>query len=551
VAVGCWNETAPGTWPCILAKKEGIEVQRRSWKSLPIVIAALLAFASALVAPAGARAGGDEQLSRQQRRVLEQYAADTWQSFVAMVDPNTGLPSDNVSATRVRAAYTSPTNIGTYIWSTLAARDLQIIKPKEARDRIGKVLDTLAGLERHAGSGQFYNWYNPATGAKLTVWPVDGGTVYPFLSSVDNGWLAAALIMVKNAVPQLRGKAGAILNTMDFSCYYDPNARGPDFGAGLLRGGFWDTSPPPGSWPTGNYCGKGPDVYYTGHHYGTLNTEPRIASYIAITRNGVPPEHYFAMWRTFPPTCDWGWPETNPTGAWRSYLGLDVYEGHYTYRDLQIVPTWGGSMFEALMVPLLVPEEQWGRQSWGVNHPLYVRAQIEHGLEEADYGYWGFSPSNNPDGGYREYGVDPLGMDTNGYTSDQERTTVDYGFRDPSGTGYCPGREPQPLPAGYGRGVVTPHASFLALRYAPAAALKNLASLKRDFDAYSWGGFYDAIEVKTGTVSKYYLALDQGMVMAAIGNALRNDRLRDYFSKGAIEDTIRPLLRMEEFTAGE
>ena len=74
--------------------------------------------------------------------------------------------------------------------------------------------------------------------------------------------------------------------------------------------------------------------------------------------------------------------------------------------------------------------------------------------------------------------VDPIGMDRPGYTSDQERTSVDYGFEDPSGTGYCPDREPLPPPAGYGRGVVTPHASFLALRYAPAAALENLANLE-------------------------------------------------------------------------
>jgi Protein of unknown function (DUF3131) len=122
-----------------------------------------------------------------------------------MVDERTGLPSDNISADRVRSAYTSPTNIGAYIWSTLAARDLQLIKPNEARERIGKTLQTLARLERHAGSGQFYNWYDPATGAKLMVWPVDGSPVYPFLSSVDNGWLASALIMVANSVPQLRG----------------------------------------------------------------------------------------------------------------------------------------------------------------------------------------------------------------------------------------------------------------------------------------------------------------------------------------------------------
>ncbi len=413
---------------------------KRKARTIILLVILLRAQRWARLLPASAHgARRRRRLSAQQRRVLKQYAADTWKSFVAMVDENTGLASDNVAADRTRAAYTSPTNIGTYIWSTLAARDLEIISAREARQRIGKTLATLATLERHDDSGQFYNWYNPATGAKLTTWPADGGTVYPFLSSVDNGWLAAALIMVTNAVPQLRGQAQELIDSMNFSCYYDP-------AAGLLRGGFWDTSPPPGTWPTGNYCGMGADVYYTGHHYGTLNTEPRIASYIAIAKDGVPPTHYFKMWRTFPNTCDWGWPETSPVGVTRTYLGVDVFEGHYSYRGMNIVPTWGGSMFEALMVPLLVPEEQWGRKSWGVNHPLYVQAQIEHGLKEAKYGYWGFSPSNNPDGGYREYGVDAIGMEPNGYTSDQERTLTDAGFRDPSGTGYCPGREPQPAP---------------------------------------------------------------------------------------------------------
>ena len=194
------------------------------------------------------------------------------------------------------------------------------------------------------------------------------------------------------------------------------------------------------------------------------------------------------------------------------------------------------------MVPLFVPEEEWGPRNWGINHPLYVQAQIEHGLEEAEYGYWGFSPSNNPAGGYREYGVDPIGLNPDGYASDQERTLVDYGFE-----GCRPG---QPPPTEYGQGVVTPHASFLALEFAPDEALANLANLREDFDAYGWGGFYDSINVETGQVSRYYLALDQGMVMAALGNALRNDRLQHYFASGMIEVAIRPLLAMEEFTAG-
>jgi len=194
------------------------------------------------------------------------------------------------------------------------------------------------------------------------------------------------------------------------------------------------------------------------------------------------------------------------------------------------------------MVPLLVPEEEWGPRSWGVNHPLYVEAQILHGLEEADYGFWGFSPSNNPAGGYREYGVDAIGLEPNGYSSDQKRTLVDYGFAG------C--REGQSVPTDYGDGVVTPHASFLALDFAPEAALENLADLREAFpDIYGEGGFYDAIAVETGQISRYYLALDQGMIMAAIANELTRDRFQDHFSD-EVEGAVAPLLALEEFTAG-
>ena len=113
-------------------------------------------------------------------------------------------------------------------------------------------------------------------------------------------------------------------------------------------------------------------------------------------------------------------------------------------------------------------------------------------MDEAGYGYWGFSPSNNPDGGYREYGVDALGMDEAGYTSDQQRTD----WSQANVVEGCPdSRAGEPAPTEYGDGVVTPHASFLALRYAKGPALANLAKLKRNFDAYGPGGFYDAVEV--------------------------------------------------------
>ncbi|MBA2614656.1 MAG: hypothetical protein H0U90_02590 [Actinobacteria bacterium] len=58
-----------------------------------------------------------------------------------------------------------------------------------------------------------------------------------------------------------------------------------------------------------------------------------------------------------------------------------------------------------------------------------------------------------------------------------------------------------------------------------------------------------AMNTYAGQVSRYYLALDQGMLMAALANELGRDRLQRYFSGGAIERTLKPLMAMEVFTA--
>ncbi|GAA1724598.1 hypothetical protein GCM10009809_20460 [Isoptericola hypogeus] len=466
---------------------------------------------------------------------LRTWAEDTWHSFEALVVDGTGLPDDNIGGDldpATRGGYTSPTNIGAYLWSTVVARDVGLIGAAEARDRMATTLDTVAGLRKHEPSGMFYNWYDPATGERLETFPGSGDEIKQFLSSVDNGWLATGLLLASRAEPSLADQADAIREQMNFGCYYNPEEN-------QIRGGFWESKLNDAA-VAGDYCGMGADVWYTGHHYGALNTEPRIASYLGIAAGQIPAKHYFGTVRAYPAeSCDWSWTETDADGEWKEYLGVRVFEGTLPYRGMDVVPTWGGSMFEALMVPLFVPEEEWGPRSWGVNHPLYVRGQIEHGLKEADYGYWGFSPSNNPAGGYREYGVDQLGLDGAGYTSDQERTDVDQPYGD------C--REGSPAPTEYGDGVVTPHASFLALRYAPGQAVANLRRIARDFDAYGPGGFYDAVAVRSGQVSQRYLALDQGMIMAALGNALADDDMRRYVATGAMEDAVRPLLAMETF----
>jgi hypothetical protein len=481
--------------------------------------AAVLLVALTIAVPATASAAGGG-LSAAQRQTLLGYARDTWASFVAMTDADTGLPADSLKADGTPSVQTSTTNIGAYMWSTVVAERLGIIGQAEAVARLDTTLASLETMERHQPSGQYYNWYDHTTGAKLTEWPPTQEPLTPILSSVDNGWLATAIQVVANSVPELSSRASALFDSMHFGFYYRPD----------VNRILFHYAPSTGDAPC---C------------YDTIVSESRIASYIGIATGEIPAKEYFGSWRTFPETCDWSWPETEPVGFHRTYLGVDVFEGAYRYENFRVVPGWGGSMFEALMPTLFVPEEKWGPRSWAINHPLTIAAQIHHGLVDAEYGYWGFSPSNIPEGGYRAYGVDAIGMDPGGYPSNNDGTLVDHGF--PS----C-GREPQPdpPPSAYTNGVVTPHAAFLALRWAPGPTLANLAKLKADFSIYDKWGFRDSVNVDSAVVSDSYLSLDQGIIMAAIGNALANDVLRDAFATKSVRKALRPVIGMETFNAG-
>jgi hypothetical protein len=463
------------------------------------------------------------QLGPARGQTLLRYARDTWASMAAMTDQRSGLPADSLDADGTTSVQTSTTNIGAYLWSTLVADRLGIIRHQDAVARLATTLTTLATMERDQPSGQFYNWYDHTTGSKLTAWPPTGAPLTPILSSVDNGWLATGLHVVATSVPEVSALANALFDSMDFGIYYRPEVNRIAF----------HVVPSTGESPC---C------------YDTIVSESRIASYIGIATGQIPRKEYFGAWRTFPATCDWSWQETRPVGTYRTYLGIKVFEGAYQYDGMQIVPGWGGSMFEALMPALFVPEDTWGPGSWGLNEPLTVAAQIHHGLVEAGYGYWGFSPSNIPEGGYNAYGVDAIGMNPDGYPSNEDNTFVDHGAPG------CPEFHPNPLPdppaSAYTNGVVTPHAAFLALRWAPNATLANLAKLADDFAIYGKWGFRDSVNVQTGVVSNAYLSLDQGIVMAAIGNALGGDMLRNAFATKRFRQTLQPLIAMEEFNAG-
>ena len=152
-----------------------------------------------------------------------------------------------------------------------------------------------------------------------------------------------------------------------------------------------------------------------------------------------------------------------------------------------------------------------------------------------------------PEGGYAVYGVDGIGSDPNGGTSNEDKTMIDHGL---AAARTAP-PVPDPPQSAYTNGVVTPHASFLALRYAPREAQDNLRKLARDFPGlYTKWGFRDSVNVRPGAVSGAYLSLDQGMIMAALGNALGDDVLRRAFADRDLERAVRPVIGMEEFGAG-
>ena len=57
------------------------------------------------------------------------------------------------------------------------------------------------------------------------------------------------------------------------------------------------------------------------------------------------------------------------------------------------------------------------------------------------------------------------------------------------------------------------------------------------------------MNVDTGKRTPAFLSLDQGMIMAALGNALGHDVLRDAFATRDLERATRPVVGVEEFSA--
>jgi hypothetical protein len=134
-------------------------------------------------------------LDPEDRAQLSRRARRAWRYFEELVGPaDHWLPPDNLQEVPVEtiAHRTSPTNIGLGLLSTLTARDLGFLTSRQLADRLDPMLATVESLERF--EGHLLNWYDTRTLAPLPR---------KYVSTVDSGNLAGALIALATALPRL------------------------------------------------------------------------------------------------------------------------------------------------------------------------------------------------------------------------------------------------------------------------------------------------------------------------------------------------------------
>lgn len=401
---------------------------------------------------------------------LEQYATATYSYFSNPdfgLHQETGLPYDNIAITKdgqiIRLPYTSITNIGLKLASDVGAYLVGEISKDITLARIEKAIESLKKMEvykvprgRYRGYRFYFNYYDLET---LT-------SRDKFISSVDTAWLVAGLIVAREAFPELTHKIEPIIDGINFGFFYDEERN-------LMLGGY-------------SYEGAR-DWSPTDWHYGMLNSEVRMITYLAIGKGDISDEEILQH--------------------------LQALDKELTqYKGIRVSRSWGGGAFEHGMPPLFVDEVGISPLGFGVN---LIKAFYIQMLQAKELGYpiWGESPSTDEKYGYDEFGS-------------------------PSGK--------RPYPS---RGVITPHASFLALQILPEEVKENLEKIALLYPgAYSSDiGFADVINTNNNEVIFKYLALNQGMSYLASVNALTDGAIQRLFGQSPEGQRIAGFISEIEF----
>ncbi len=496
---------------------------------------------------------------------LRLIARATWRYFEIFVTADhSHLPPDNHQEIPLplTAARTSPTNMGLYLLSCVAARDFGWIGTVEATERMEATLATMQALPKHRG--HFYNWYGTAEGTVLNP---------AYVSSVDSGNLAGHLIALANACESWALEGGF-----------------PD--TGTQRTGLMDTLNLARQAPGGDGARMAPlldeveaAILAPGAHIGwtailrlavrakaTLTDDPATgdlrewlqALCDKCARNAHPsdpealPPRLLALGaqaRDMALAMDFaflfdpdrkllsiGW-SANDNALDESCYDLlasearlaslfaiakgDVPVRHWfrlgrsatPARGGSVLVSWSGSMFEYLM-PALVMEEPAGS--------LLDQTSRQVVAGQRAYG--------------RRRGI-PWGVSESGFNARDLEMNYQYSTFGIPGMGLKRGLATDL--------VVAPYATGLAAMFAPTEAYRNYAALEA---AGSRGryGFYEALDFtparlpagETVAVVRSYMAHHQGMTIVAIANVLQAGRMRGHFH-------AEPMIRATELLLQE
>jgi len=495
-----------------------------------------------------------------QARALRLIARQTWRYFETFVTAaDNFLPPDNFQETPapVVAHRTSPTNIGLYLLSTVAARDLGWIGTEPALRRMEQTLHTMQQMQKHRG--HFYNWYNTT----------DLQVLHPaYISSVDSGNLAGHLIAVARACMDWQTceatddqRRAGLGDTLALAQEALDGAGGDAAARHALADIFARVASAPPEDLTA-LAGKARETaillagseselviwtvalcdQLTGQEAdGAGDLSPRLAAVATQARDMalamefaflLDPEKkllsigFSAETNSLDPNCyDLLASEARLASLFAIAKG-DVETRHWFRLGRTATPlgagsaliSWSGSMFEYLM-PSLVMRAPAGSLLEQTNR-LVVDRQQAHG---------------------RLLGI-PWGISESSYNVRDLEMTYQYSNFGVPGLG---------LKRGLGENrVIAPYATGLAAMVDPVAAVANYATLAA-MGARGRYGFYEAMdftanrlpETQDVAIVRSYMAHHQGMTITAIANTLQDGLLRRRFHAEPLVQAVDLLLQ--------
>ena len=299
------------------------------------------------------------KIRKEDKATIQAYAQDQWRFFADHVSQeDNDLPPDNIqlSPTEVTAHRTSPTNIGLYLLSCMAAEAFGFLSKNELLGRLKKTLATVDRLQKW--NGHLYNWYSTEDLSILGA---------PYVSTVDSGNFVTCLVTLSRGLSrlddgtqrfaELQKQVRSLIDGADFSLLYDERKK-------LFRIGLNTAEDHPGEG-----C------------YDLFMSEARTTSYFAIATGQVPRDHWNRLGRIL--------------------IGREGYLG---------LASWTGTMFEYLMPALLLPT-RFGSLSYEALS-FAVREQriaATHGVwGRSECGYYRFDADMNYQ--YKAVGTPSLGL---------------------------------------------------------------------------------------------------------------------------------------------